>query len=76
MGYALPALIPRAYTHYAACALFLIFGVRLLKDVLEGGEDSNQEELEEVRGDCLSFFIIGDGVFYFHVDYFLLVSGV
>ena len=42
MGFALPNLIPRAYTHYAACALFLVFGVRLLKDVLEGGGDSTQ----------------------------------
>lgn len=33
MGFALPNLIPRAYTHYAACLLFLLFGLRLLKDV-------------------------------------------
>lgn len=32
MGYALPNILPRRYTHYAATALFLFFGVRLLKD--------------------------------------------
>lgn len=33
MGHALPSMLPKAYTHYAAALLFLVFGVRLLKDV-------------------------------------------
>ena len=32
MGYALPSLLPRRYTHLASTALFLYFGLRLLKD--------------------------------------------
>ena len=32
IGFALPNLLPREYTHYAAIALFLYFGVRMLKD--------------------------------------------
>jgi len=49
LGLALPALMPRRYTHYASAALFLYFGVRLLKDAngMEAGGVS--EELEEVE---------------------------
>ena len=32
MGFALPNLLPKQYTHYAAAMLFLYFGVILLKD--------------------------------------------
>ena len=36
--------------HYAACALFAVFGVRLLKEVLEDdGKGGPSEELEEVE---------------------------
>jgi len=49
LGLALPALMPRKYTHYASAGLFLYFGLRLLKDAqgMEGAGVS--EELEEVE---------------------------
>jgi Ca2+/H+ antiporter, TMEM165/GDT1 family len=50
MGYVLPNLMPRKYTHYAAAGLFLYFGLRLLKDASEleaGGEFGELEEAEE-----------------------------
>ena len=50
MGYILPNLMPRKYTHYAAAGLFLYFGLRLLKDASEmekGGEFGELEEAEE-----------------------------
>jgi hypothetical protein len=31
MGFALPSLLPRQYTHYAAAGLFVFFGFKLLK---------------------------------------------
>ncbi|KAG8459147.1 hypothetical protein KFE25_002554 [Diacronema lutheri] len=51
MGHALPSMLPKAYTHYAAALLFLVFGVRLLKDAaqMEGGVAS--DELEEVEAE-------------------------
>uniref|UniRef100_A0A7S3UU97 GDT1 family protein n=1 Tax=Heterosigma akashiwo TaxID=2829 RepID=A0A7S3UU97_HETAK len=54
MGFALPSLIPRTYTHYASALLFLYFGVRLLKDGagMEGGGPS--EELAEVEEELSS----------------------
>jgi putative Ca2+/H+ antiporter (TMEM165/GDT1 family) len=55
MGFALPSLLPRAYTHYAACALFAVFGVRLLKEVMEEDGDGPNEELEEVSLSLLHF---------------------
>ncbi|KAK2076152.1 hypothetical protein QBZ16_001084 [Prototheca wickerhamii] len=36
MGWAAPNLIPAVYTHYAATALFFVFGIRLLWDVIRG----------------------------------------
>lgn len=33
MGHALPSMLPKTYTHYAAAALFFVFGLRLLRDV-------------------------------------------
>jgi putative Ca2+/H+ antiporter (TMEM165/GDT1 family) len=35
MGYALPALMPRAYTHMLGTALFAYFGLKLLYDARE-----------------------------------------
>ena len=32
MGYALPALLPRAYTHFFGAVLFAYFGLKLLYD--------------------------------------------
>lgn len=51
MGYALPNLISKFYTHYAACLLFLVFGVRLLREYLESEGDGASEELEEVENE-------------------------
>ncbi|CAN0209539.1 unnamed protein product, partial [Ectocarpus sp. 4 AP-2014] len=35
LGYALPAVLPRTYTHYASALLFLYFGCRMLKEGME-----------------------------------------
>lgn len=53
IGFALPTVLPRQYTHYAATILFVYFGLKLLYDGLqlaskgEGGGPS--DELEEVE---------------------------
>lgn len=53
IGYALPAMLPKTYTHYAATGLFAFFGVKLLKEAFEmsaAGEGSGpSDELEEVE---------------------------
>jgi putative Ca2+/H+ antiporter (TMEM165/GDT1 family) len=48
IGFALPNLLPRSYTHYAAIVLFLYFGGKLLWDGSQM-EDGVSEELEEVE---------------------------
>jgi len=50
-GFALPNLIPRVYTHYASVVLFVIFGVKLLKDAREMASEGPSEELEEVEAE-------------------------
>ena len=54
MGYALPALLPRKYTHFASIGLFLYFGYRLLRDgyEMEGGKPS--DELQEVEEELIN----------------------
>lgn len=49
IGFALPSLLPRIYTHYAAIAMFLFFGVQLLWDARTAGSDASEglEEAEE-----------------------------
>jgi putative Ca2+/H+ antiporter (TMEM165/GDT1 family) len=51
IGFALPNLIPKQYTHYAAAALFFYFGVKLLMESreapAESGEHSELAEAEE-----------------------------
>merc|ERR1719316_877897 len=53
IGFALPTVLPRQYTHYAATALFVYFGVRLLLDAKElyskGEGLGPSDELEEVE---------------------------
>lgn len=49
MGFALPNLIPRAYTHFASAVLFVYFGLKLLKDSTEMSSDGPSEELQEVE---------------------------
>jgi len=52
MGYALPNLIPKEYTHFASALLFLYFGCRLLKDASEIEGSGVSDELQEVRRGC------------------------
>ena len=50
MGFALPNLMPKKYTHYGAAVLFLYFGIKLLREGLamaHGGEFGELEEAEE-----------------------------
>ena len=51
-GYALPALLPKLYTHYASAFLFVYFGLKLLKDGQEMG-DGPSEELQEVEEELI-----------------------
>jgi len=54
MGYALPALLPKAYTHMASALLFVYFGLRLLKDGYEMSGDGPSEELQEVEEELVT----------------------
>eukprot|EP00981_Chlorochromonas_danica_P000205 scaffold50_cov162-Ochromonas_danica.AAC.23 len=49
MGYALPSLIPRSYARFASAALFLYFGLTLLKDARETAPHGPSDELQEVE---------------------------
>lgn len=49
MGFALPNILPKVYTHYASVLLFAVFGVKLLKDVVFGEAEDGNHELEEVE---------------------------
>jgi putative Ca2+/H+ antiporter (TMEM165/GDT1 family) len=53
MGFALPALLPRKYTHYASVLLFVYFGVKLLKDASEMEGSGPSEELQEVEEELI-----------------------
>ena len=53
MGFALPNLMPRKYTHYASAALFVYFGVKLIKDAGSMGDGPN-EELQEVEDELFT----------------------
>jgi putative Ca2+/H+ antiporter (TMEM165/GDT1 family) len=54
MGYALPNLLPRAYTHYASACLFVYFGLKLLKDAAEMKGEGPNEELQEVEEELIN----------------------
>lgn len=60
MGFALPSLLPKQYTHAASIVLFLYFGCRLLKDAyeMEGGKPS--DELLEVEEELIHKKTEGD----------------
>ena len=53
IGYALPSLLPKKYTHYAATVLFVFFGYKLLHEAYEmscappGGVNEELEEAEK-----------------------------
>eukprot|EP01038_Epipyxis_sp_PR26KG_P008527 gene8527-11527_t len=53
MGFALPNLLPRYYTHMASTLLFVYFGLRLLKDAYEMGEGPS-DELQEVEEELVN----------------------
>ena len=53
VGYAV-TIIPRVYTQYLSCALFAIFGVKMLQEGWHMSPDEGQEELEEVH--CCTLF--------------------
>jgi Ca2+/H+ antiporter, TMEM165/GDT1 family len=61
MGFALPSLLPKKYTHAASIILFLYFGFRLLKDAyeMEGGKAS--DELLEVEEELIQKKTEGGG---------------
>ncbi|CAG9792636.1 unnamed protein product [Diatraea saccharalis] len=44
-------VIPRVYTHYISAALFLIFGLKMLRDGWKMDPNEGQEELEEVQSE-------------------------
>jgi putative Ca2+/H+ antiporter (TMEM165/GDT1 family) len=50
IGFALPQVLPRKYTHFVAALLFLYFGIRLLLDAYNTRNNSGpSEELQEVE---------------------------
>eukprot|EP00938_MAST-03A_sp_MAST-3A-sp1_P000183 g183.t1 len=55
IGFALPSLLPKQYTHFAASILFVYFGVKLLSEAYEmhrtGSGDGPSDELEEVESE-------------------------
>jgi putative Ca2+/H+ antiporter (TMEM165/GDT1 family) len=54
IGYALPLLLPKTYTHYASVILFVFFGLKLLQEARElysQKEHKKNEELEEVEAE-------------------------
>merc|ERR1719424_838253 len=60
MGFALPNLLPKQYTHYAAAMLFLYFGVILLKDAKDAA-DGVSDELAEVEEELINKKDEGEG---------------
>lgn len=53
VGHVAPLLIPRQYTQYAAGALFLFFGVKMLREGFSIEHAGASEELEEVEGELM-----------------------
>lgn len=49
LGFALPAFLPKIYTHYASIALFLFFGGKLLYESYTMDPNHMAEEIEEVE---------------------------
>lgn len=52
-GSALPAILPKVYTHYGAVLLFAGFGVKLLKDALEMDPNEASNELEQTEAELV-----------------------
>lgn len=53
LGYALPSLLPRKYTHYASAALFLYFGTKMLRDASHMSGDGPSDDLVEVEDELM-----------------------
>jgi len=53
MGFMLPNLLPRKYTHFASAALFVYFGFKLLKEASEMEGDGPSDELQEVEEELI-----------------------
>ena len=54
IGYALPLVLPKTYTHYASIIMFTFFGLKLLQEARElysQKEHKKNEELEEVEAE-------------------------
>ena len=60
IGVAVPALLPRMYTHYAAGALFAYFGVKLLLEAREAvGTSGEHSELAEAEAELREGGLVG-----------------
>ena len=57
MGFALPALLPKLYTHYASVVLFLYFGYKLLSDAYESKGEGPSEELHVCIWECMCVYV-------------------
>ncbi|TKA81380.1 hypothetical protein B0A55_02059 [Friedmanniomyces simplex] len=52
LGHAVPSLLPKRFTTFAAAALFLVFGVRMLREGLAmSGDEGVGEEMKEVEAE-------------------------
>eukprot|EP00918_Siedleckia_nematoides_P086973 GHVU01191330.1.p1 GENE.GHVU01191330.1~~GHVU01191330.1.p1 ORF type:complete len:253 (+),score=38.44 GHVU01191330.1:551-1309(+) len=51
VGYALPNLLSRTYTHYAGVILFIFFGIRLLMDGMKMRSWKDSDEILEVEAE-------------------------
>ncbi|KAK0312253.1 GCR1-dependent translation factor 1 [Friedmanniomyces endolithicus] len=52
LGHAVPSLLPKRFTTFAAAALFLVFGVRMLREGLAmSGSEGVGEEMKEVEAE-------------------------
>lgn len=63
MGHVLPTLIARRWTQLAAAVLFLVFGLKMLKEgrEMQGGSEKIQEELREVEEEIALKDVEGGG---------------
>ncbi|KAJ3024725.1 UNVERIFIED_CONTAM: karyopherin beta [Siphonaria sp. JEL0065] len=52
-GHFLPNLISKEYTQFAAAALFVVFGVKMLYDGIQMTDNEGQEELDEVTAELV-----------------------
>jgi len=57
IGSALPALLPKVYTHYGAVLLFIFFGVKMLQEAREMflSPPTSNEELEEAEEEISAY---------------------